>query len=341
MSTEPTVDLASAAEAVTILGGGRSAVDWTFVLRGAGRIGLVLVCLVPVGWLALAWSPIVAAIIALPIPVAVLSRSLRGRGLWVSYVWSFAGFIFLRQRADEWAATRWAYPLRLDTLLGGGQLPTVWLQHHLGSPAVDWFAVGVYLSYFMLPPAVAILLWLRSPELLKRYVAATVAVLVGALVVHFLVPTAPPHLASAAGVGPRVRHVLADLLFPAAPGAFQAGYQASANDVAAMPSVHMALACLASLAVAAWRGWRIIPVAYALLMAFAIVYLGEHYVVDAVAGAALAWVSWWCAVRVLESRRSVGSRQSADSERPRPRASDGSPAQTVASPRHVTASSEL
>ena len=71
------------------------------------------------------------------------------------------------------------------------------------------------------------------------------------------------------------------------------GFQASGNDVAAMPSVHQGLTVLAVIALARhdartrWVGW-----AYTVLMLFSITYLGEHYVVDGLAGAAIAWGGW-------------------------------------------------
>ena len=61
------------------------------------------------------------------------------------------------------------------------------------------------------------------------------------------------------------------------------------NPLAAMPSLHFATTVTAALllaevgVVAGALGW-----AYAGTLAFALVYLGEHYVVDLIAGAALA-----------------------------------------------------
>jgi membrane-associated phospholipid phosphatase len=69
-----------------------------------------------------------------------------------------------------------------------------------------------------------------------------------------------------------------------------------ANDVAAMPSLHSAFALLFSLYL-----WRLVPryvrpvlALYPVVMSLALVYLGEHYVIDCVAGwvyAAVAFVS--------------------------------------------------
>ena len=72
-----------------------------------------------------------------------------------------------------------------------------------------------------------------------------------------------------------------------------------ANDVAAMPSLHAAFALLFTLCL-----WRLVPryvrpllAVYPAAMALALVYSGEHYVVDCIAGwvyavAAFATVNW-------------------------------------------------
>ena len=83
--------------------------------------------------------------------------------------------------------------------------------------------------------------------------------------------------------------------------------QASVNLVAAMPSVHAALSAMVALFL--WRkvhfAWRPVLVGYVVIMAFTLVYSAEHYVVDILAGWALAAI---VAVMVnrLEVRAPVG-----------------------------------
>ena len=83
---------------------------------------------------------------------------------------------------------------------------------------------------------------------------------------------------------------------------------ASENPVAAMPSVHFALALL--IAFAAWRGprpLRFLAAAYVLAMAFALVYLGEHYLVDLLAAALLTTLALCLATRLLRPMHRVAS----------------------------------
>ena len=81
--------------------------------------------------------------------------------------------------------------------------------------------------------------------------------------------------------------------------------QASVNLVAAIPSVHAALSAM--VAVFLWRrvhfAWRPLLVAYVLTMAFTLVYSAEHYVVDILAGWALAAIGA-VVVNRLEARAS-------------------------------------
>ncbi|HEV2109461.1 MAG TPA: phosphatase PAP2 family protein, partial [Thermomicrobiales bacterium] len=66
------------------------------------------------------------------------------------------------------------------------------------------------------------------------------------------------------------------------------------NPIAAMPSIHFAATALLVFPVRRAG----VPVAgamvlYACLMAIALVYLGEHYVLDIVVGGTLAGLAWW------------------------------------------------
>ena len=76
--------------------------------------------------------------------------------------------------------------------------------------------------------------------------------------------------------------------------------QAGSNPIAAMPSLHIAFASLVALFIG-YRlrsAWRWLLVLYPCAMGFTLVYAGEHYVVDLVAGAAYAVgthyvCTWW------------------------------------------------
>jgi membrane-associated phospholipid phosphatase len=85
-----------------------------------------------------------------------------------------------------------------------------------------------------------------------------------------------------------------------APGLYQQGENtAGTNAVAAMPSLHSAVPWLMAIAFWKYRWFRWLALWYAASMSFAVVYLGEHYFVDAAAGLAAAAVAWLATGRIL------------------------------------------
>lgn len=72
------------------------------------------------------------------------------------------------------------------------------------------------------------------------------------------------------------------------------------NPVATIPSIHLGVTALLA-PLAASRKWRAIAAVYTAAMAFSLVYLGEHYVLDAVAGALAAGIAWVVARRLLSA----------------------------------------
>jgi PAP2 superfamily len=153
-------------------------------------------------------------------------------------------------------------------------------------------------------------------------------------------PTAPPWMAAKQG---RIGHVdriatrgWTRLGLDSAHSMLSKG-QATVNLVAAVPSLHAAYAAL--IAVTLWpmvgRRWlRALLVVHPVLMVFTIVYGGEHYVADALAGyvfLALACLGcagverWWRSRNRSGSRELNGSELCAKTSRsgtnPRPRMS--------------------
>src|SRR3989304_10550594 len=80
----------------------------------------------------------------------------------------------------------------------------------------------------------------------------------------------------------------------------------SSNPVAAMPSLHMAISVVVLL-IAMRVNWTLgaIALLYNGGMAFSLIYLGEHYLVDILAGIAVS-VTVYAVVEVLLRRREGG-----------------------------------
>jgi len=201
-------------------------------------------------------------------------------------------------------------PIRADLWigqhLGMGGMPTTWIQEHLhpGTEA-PWYAVLIsltYCSHFLVMPTVAVALWLVNRERFRVWMRMVVALAVAGVATYFLYPMAPPWLANDHGVfpGPPVGRYTSDgfdlIGLHMVGGALDQG-QYLVNPVAAMPSLHMAYATLVAGFFWFGRRWwqRCLLTAYPVAMGVTLVYGGEHYVVDELAGivyAAAVVIAW-------------------------------------------------
>jgi membrane-associated phospholipid phosphatase len=218
----------------------------------------------------------------------------------LTYVFSFLVFVQLRTIADETAIpTRYHYAILVERGLFAGILPSAWLQQAFYVSGrigiIDYVLSATYISYFAAPHLAAVLVWRTRPRLLPRALTALTLTFMIGLLFYFLIPTAPPWLASESGVIPeQVLRVLPELSAQVAGDTYdEASRAVGQNDVAAMPSLHTALTTMVALILASYgRRWRWVGITYVALMGTALVYLGEHYVIDEIAGIALAVGVW-------------------------------------------------
>ena len=141
-----------------------------------------------------------------------------------------------------------------------------------------------------------------------------------ALAFFFIIPTSPPWMVTGAVPGANfvemwriTEDVLARMELPI--GIFQTtevdGIQArevrvEPNPIAAMPSIHFASTAL--IAFPAWGSGAILfgaAVLYTGLMGIALVYLGEHYVLDLVVGGILVAIGWAVSCRCVGNGETV------------------------------------
>jgi len=241
------------------------------------------------------WFFTAMCLMAAAMVVTGFSGSWRDWLIWLGMLAGFALFAELRARMGPTVETHpfFLYVIQLETLGGLVPVSTIWFQDHIQSPALDAVSTAVYISFFIVPQLVVVYLW-RAGGPFPRYVGAACLLFGAALVVHFFLPTAPPWMASETGLLPPMDRIGIRVLTATSATLTEGGYQASANDVAAMPSVHQGITVLAMIALAnhipstRWTGWI-----YSIFMLFSISYLGEHYLVDGVLGAGMAWGGWW------------------------------------------------
>ena len=204
-------------------------------------------------------------------------------------------------------STHFSYPILADRVLGLGELPTVRLQRALarvGPDAAEWSTldrvlVWAHWSWFMVPHSALVYILLRHPERFPRAAAMTYAVFDTGASFYWLLPTAPPWYAAAEAVPgvhavgadgvPAVRRMMVEygeLFWQDSWGPLYSVF--GGNPLAAMPSLHFATSLMAALLLAevgAVSG--ALGFAYLIALGFALVYLGEHYLVDLLGGAAL------------------------------------------------------
>lgn len=207
------------------------------------------------------------------------------------YVAAVVLFSHVRALADSTGIPiHYGYAPAFDRLLGLGALPSAVLQDTLYDAArlslLDWVLYAVYSSYFSVIHIVTPLVLLAKKDWFPRHVIMCVIVFWGGLVIYYLLPTAPPWLASSGEVS-RVMDQVGRSINEAS---YEAGQERfGTNPVAAMPSVHMAATVVVAFTL--WRLWRplgALGIVYSVVMGFALVYFGEHYVIDILAGILLA-----------------------------------------------------
>jgi PAP2 superfamily len=242
--------------------------------------------------------PAVTALTAVAAPfglaIAVPRSKKRDAAVYALQMWAY---IVLHELPHDDPArlerrVRVDYPIAVDGALFGRTL-TPALQRALSRgdapTALDHALVYAHWAWFLQPHAAAAYILLRHPRRFPRSATLICAVFDLGLVGYFLVPTAPPWWAAEHGRIQGLRRIMVDVgqqvwgrLWSPLYG-FLGG-----NPLAAMPSLHFATSLMAAHVLseadpaAGAVGW-----AYAGTLGFALVYLGEHYVVDLVAGAAL------------------------------------------------------
>ena len=246
---------------------------------------------------------VIAASAAAPVAFCVLLPRTRARdaGTCLLQMWAYVAAYKMPYDDPEALGrrVRIAYPVRADRLIGGGTTPTLRLQRALGTPgafrAWEKLLIWSHWLWFAFPHGTVLYLLTRHPERFPGGAARIYATFDIGLIGYWAVPTAPPWYASAEGLmedgrTPELRRMMVEY----GEHFWRSGWAPlygvlGGNPLAAMPSLHFATSVsaahvLSQTGSAAGRfGWT-----YAILLGVALVYLGEHYVIDLAAGLALA-----------------------------------------------------
>ena len=181
----------------------------------------------------------------------------------------------------------------IDRFLFFGNDPNVWVQNHFNiSRKVSWYELPlavVYMTHFVFPVAIAVVLWLSNRRQWDRYMRRFALLLGAGVATYILFPVAPPWMAARDGYIGDIARITArgwrSMGLSTVSKVFDRGKEIT-NSVAALPSLHAAFSLLVVVFFFKWMStpWRIISLILPVSMAFALVYFGEHYVTDILAG---------------------------------------------------------
>ncbi len=259
-----------------------------------------------------------------------LAAVLLGRGRlflrdWLPFIALLLAYQMMRGIADDVGFPLHAADLAVaDRIISLGIFPTQVLQDALhpetGPDLLAMLATVVYMLHFVLPLATGFVLWAWRRTAYYDFVAGLVLLSVAGFISYMLLPAAPPWYVANEGMlnGPDGSPVIAYLK----PDAFETlatamGFNGrylyslafdhvNPNLVAAFPSLHVGYPFLTFLFLrrAFGRpGW--LALGYAALVAFSVVYTGDHWLLDVIAGAAYAYVAYYAVVH-LPSRVRLG-----------------------------------
>lgn len=257
-------------------------------------------------WRGISVSPDYLLLLLLPVAIAS-GRFWRFLGDWVPFVVIFLAYEAMRGIAPKTGIPPHVSDLaHLESSLFAGRIPTAVLQAWLANPpgrVVAYAATVVYFSHFVFPIAVGMALWLVDRRQYLRFITALMGMCFVAFAIFVLAPTAPPWYAESQGAITGV-HKIIDTTLPSAVSPYYAAL--NPNPVAAFPSLHAAFPFLGFLAVREVFSRRaaVAVLAWCAAVWFSVVYLGEHYAVDVIAGVALAAAAWWVLKHVVAPRYS-------------------------------------
>jgi hypothetical protein len=247
-------------------------------------------------------APVLASAAVAPAALCVAMRRSVARdvGVCALNMWGYLHAYEMPNDHPEKLAARVhvGYPIAVDRVLGLGDPPTLRLQRGLSVPGNinhrERVLVWCHWMWFLVPHGtVAYIRW-RRPE---RFPAAAVrmyAVFDLGAAFYWAVPTAPPWWAAEHGrledaAGTRARRMMLEYGEEFWGDRWNALYDVlGGNPLAAMPSLHFATSVTAAHLlsevgpVSGAIGW-----VYALTLGLALVYLGEHYAIDLIAGLVL------------------------------------------------------
>ena len=191
--------------------------------------------------------------------------------------------------------------LDAEKFLFFGNVPSNVLQDWLWKGDLQWYDQALSALtriHFIVPPTLAFALWLKRRALFYRFAATLLTLSYAGALTFALFPAAPPWKAAEWDI-----HLIPPLANPAGVQSAQSPlptdsgplyHLVDGNPYAAVPSLHAGYSVLVFLFLLTlawdtrWRWLAMLGVLYPLAQSLAVVYTGNHYVVDLLIGAVYA-----------------------------------------------------
>jgi hypothetical protein len=247
-------------------------------------------------------AAVLAAAAAAPPALCVVVPRSRSRdvGVCLLQMWAYLAAYEMPHDDPEALARRVRidYPIRIDCAIGAGEPPSRRLQRLFSRPGelngFEKVLVWTHWLWFFVPHGTVAYVLLAHRERFERAATLTYAVFDLGVTTYWAIPTAPPWYAAAHGhmdewADPRVRRMMIEYGEQFWKDRWTGLYDLLAgNPLAAMPSLHFATSVMAAhLLTEIGPLHGALAWSYTLTLGLALVYLGEHYVADLVAGLAL------------------------------------------------------
>lgn len=155
----------------------------------------------------------------------------------------------------------------------------------------EWLvrAANVYYLFMHFPSMILFLAWvmLWRREWMPRFRWSLIGATMTGLMIHLAFPLAPPRMLRLSG--------FVDTAQIFGPDPYALGVAKAANELAAMPSMHVGwalLICLATLRISRHR-LRWLVLAHPIITTVVVVVTANHYWTDVIVGGGLALIAWW------------------------------------------------
>ena len=190
-------------------------------------------------------------------------------------------------------------PRNIDRLLFWGTDPNVWMNQHFYEKSIRWYesvASVTYFTHFIFPVIALAVLWVTSHREWVRFMRRFATLLFVACVGFVLMPTVPPWMAADRKnyhyriLAPLARRHTGRGFAHLGLKGFVNVWQSAldwGNPIAAMPSLHAGFALFVPaffLPRIPWVWLKALVLTFPVIMLASLVYFGEHYVIDGLAG---------------------------------------------------------